>query len=319
MGSFEQSDHGGPFAIVIGIIGLVFGGIVLSLLIESRMDDSAAAVSLEGDIAKQEVRLEELGFQWESSNRQWQECRGAFDHQDELTELRVAAENRERRRGDLEEKASAMLDEIEELTASFANYRVAYHESARKRLVGKEFPSFTLTDGTTYHEVRVTGHDDKGLQIRHATGGAKLRYSEMPREWRERLQWSPLLKVEKRNFGDAGMPGPPESLSKGIDPTSPDRGPAEEEQKEISRRVQDARTRLLRARAEYVDASYAASMARSKASGSERSVPGSLETWSEHAVRMERAANSARRRQLEAWADLAELAPGDPLLGHGRP
>jgi hypothetical protein len=45
-----------------------------------------------------------------------------------------------------------------------------------------------------------------------------------------------------------------------------------------------------------------------------RSVPGSLETWSERAVRMETASVRLRSQYMAARGKLAALAPSDSLL-----
>jgi hypothetical protein len=68
-------------------------------------------------------------------------------------------------------------------------------------------------------------------------------------------------------------------------------------------------------RSRYLSAQSEASRARSEASMNRgRSVPGSLETWSERAVRMETASVRLRSQYMAARGKLAALAPSDSLL-----
>ncbi len=319
MGAFEQEDHGWLFGIVGGIIALVFAGIIVSLLIDNRTASTDGDVlRLEVEIARQEAKLEDLEIRRETLVRQLEERLEASDHDARLAELSgIRTERRQQRRA-AENAISEARETIEKLQTASRDYRIRYHERAREELVGETFDSFTLVDGTSYSKVKITGHDDEGLRIRHAHGGAKLRYTDLPQDWKERLQWSPLLQVADSPSERTVEERTPDSRRSHPSPESGNGRELEkasvEEDVELQQRIHDARSRVIRYRADYLEASREASIARSKSYSSERSVPGSLETWQERALRMDRAASQARRLYLEARSDLARDSPGDPLL-----
>ena len=72
----------------------------------------------------------------------------------------------------------------------------------------------------------------------------------------------------------------------------------------------------MQARNRYLTAQNEAIRARSEANGFNRgkSVPGSLETWTQRAVRLEGVASKLRGQYVTARGKLAALAPRDSLL-----
>jgi len=50
---------------------------------------------------------------------------------------------------------------------------------ARERAVGKQLPELTLADGRTFRQATITGASEAGIQIRHATGTARLDVNDL--------------------------------------------------------------------------------------------------------------------------------------------
>jgi len=78
---------------------------------------------------------------------------------------------RERKR-ELEREVTALRDQKDAL-------RYAALRTARERAVGKQLPELTLANGRTFKQITVTGASEAGIQIRHATGTARLDVNDL--------------------------------------------------------------------------------------------------------------------------------------------
>lgn len=195
MSAWDPQDHGWLYGGLLGIVILVFAGIILSLVIDNRTGVSSGIVELQAGIRERQERLDQLVVEKTLLEQRWAERRPALHHEARLEDLTEFLGPCRARHRELEASITATRGGIAALEAADHAYRIDYHRAAREALVGRDFGEFVMADGTRYAGVRVTGADDEGLSIRHAHGGAKLRYPELPTEWKERLQWSPLLGI----------------------------------------------------------------------------------------------------------------------------
>jgi hypothetical protein len=134
-----------------------------------RRDGTQAAadpewIRLEGDRIERQHRLEVLRIQLARLDAS-QEADAVS-----LTEL-------ESQRASLATLASRQLelrDEIAGLEEKKEAQRRDFLRAARERSVGRQFPELALASGRRYQQAVVTGVTDAGIQIRHATGSARI-------------------------------------------------------------------------------------------------------------------------------------------------
>lgn len=315
MGPWNQDESGWIFSALVGVIVLVFVGILMSLFIESRTTSGSGGRDLEARVALQVDRIDELSVEQLVLEKQWKARQAFLDHEDQRTDLTTTLADQRAEVSRLKGEVEALQYRIASLKSESGDYRRHYQQFARAKLVGKRFESLELPDGTSYLKVRVTGHDDDGIRIRHSRGGAKIRYANLPTAWKDELQWNPLTPSQRKTTPDtASLESTPDGAEK--DTPTPDPDPANDPDEDDlkQQQIEAARQLLVQSRSDYLDYSRAASEARSKSYGSERSVPGSLETWGERAARMGHAATRARTLYHQARAELRRLSPGDPLL-----
>ncbi len=312
MGAWDNHEHAGLFSALGGLIVLVFAGIVVSLVTDpDNHEPEPGARRLADTLKAQEGRIHELSLALSRDSARWKAVLPRLNQPAEARRLEETLAALVERRRSLESEVQDQRAKVAAIQKEAEAYRLNYRETTRRAMVGQEFETLVLPDGTRYRDVRITAYDREGFRIRHAHGGARLGFRELPESWKQRLQWDPLEESRTKRTVSAGTPAPAKESPEKEAPPAP--GPSETDQERMFR-IEDARNRLTRYQADYRDARSEASLARSKAHGPERSVPGSLETWAARAQRMERAAQTARRLYLEARRDLRSLAPNDPLL-----
>ncbi len=98
--------------------------------------------------------------------------------------------------GKLNEQLSLLRSEIGELrvdvqgiSREFTEYRTDYRKFARIKAVGEKIPTLVSATGKTYEAVLIRRVTDTGLDIRHSRGSTRLRYDQLPADYRGRFQW----------------------------------------------------------------------------------------------------------------------------------
>ena len=98
--------------------------------------------------------------------------------------------------GKLNEQLSLLRSEIGELrvdvqgiSREFTEYRTDYRKFARIKAVGEKIPTLVSATGKTYEAVLIRRVTDTGLDIRHSRGSTRLRYDQLPADYRSRFQW----------------------------------------------------------------------------------------------------------------------------------
>jgi hypothetical protein len=83
------------------------------------------------------------------------------------------------RRRELSSRKTELEAEIRSLEDGLLLARAAQLEKARSLMLGKDLPSLQSRTGRVYEQVKIVSIDDSGVQIRHASGSARLGCSEL--------------------------------------------------------------------------------------------------------------------------------------------
>jgi hypothetical protein len=321
MDDFNNSDNSGMVGFLVGIIVLVFAGIVFSLMADKRFRFSSSKISLEEKITEEKHELETIKSQLETSRKHWR------DHCEPLASQGSAAQSASAdvkasaaRLAGLRGEKGAAEAAVTAATANFDEYRNQYRQQVRAAAAGQQLAELRSRTGRVYKNVTIRKVTAAGIEIRHDEGNTRLLAEDLDASWHDRFQWTrdevaktlddERARQERHNQfveearDDAATPPPPVKST-----TSKPPNPGDE-------KLQVLREEVIEARNRYRSAQSEATRARIEAgsSGRGRSVPGALETWAERAARMETAAAKLRSQYMSARGKLAAVAPRDGLL-----
>jgi hypothetical protein len=322
MDQFTNNDNSGMVGFLVGIIVLVFAGIFFSLLADKRFSFSSNRISLQDTIRTEKAELDSLKFRLETAREHWRKhCEPLSSQEAAADEVSAAIRAGEARLRTLRIERDAAATELASSTGGFDDYRNQYRQQVRGAASEEQLDELRSRTGKVYKNVIIRRVSATGLDIRHDLGMSRLLPDELDPSWHERFQWTrdevaKALEQEKvrqdrhNRFVDLKNAPPPEPMEK---PRNSSKKPKKESAQDP--RVEGLREDVREARSRYLSAQSEASRARSEASMNRgRSVPGSLETWSERALRMESAAAKFRSQYMNARGKLAAAAPGDALL-----
>jgi hypothetical protein len=325
MDQFTNNDNSGMVGFLVGIIILVFAGIFFSLLADKRFSFSSNRISLESTIRDEKVELDSLKSRLETAREHWRKhCEPLSSQGDSVSEVAASLRANQARVKGLREEVTAAKAELATVTEDYEEYRSRYRQQVRGAASEEQLGELKSRTGRTYTNVTIRKVSAAGIEIRHDQGISRLLPEELDPAWHERFQWTrdevtKTLEEEKarqdrhNRFVDqknAASAGPEEKPRKSN--SKPKR--AKKETK-ADPRLAGLREEVRETRSRYMSAQSEASRARSEASMNRgKSVPGSLETWSERAIRMESAAGRLRSQYMAARGKLAAMAPTDSLL-----
>ncbi len=309
---------------MLGIIVLVMAGVGLSLVIDKRLKYSSGSVKFEKEMILETSELEGLIARREDAARHLGEAEKR--HGSVIATGGVGPEEMETMKewkSVLEVTQERLCESIIKLDKDFAEYRTDYLRRVRQSAIGESLGNITLRNGREYKQVTINQVTDMGLEVRHADGIARIKASDLDKKMQDRFQWTDvyrrkILKSETEiqidvSAGEVerGAEAPAET-SEPITPVErrlASRGASETaELPSLRRAVSDWRSRVKKLSADRAEAQSRASY------GNQASVPGRLETWT---ARSERIGNELLRAQgalTLAEANLAAVAPNDPLL-----
>lgn len=314
MSAFDTGGHQSLFAYLGGLILLVFAGIILSLAMEKRHGNQKEASSLESKISSQAELIGDLKRQTDTMASRLNDSIIRSDDQGKEMEKLTALLSEQRitlRR--LEEEQSQLQAGNLSLEESAEQFLSNQRKTARRKIVGITNAQLILADGTAYQDVTIRSVKGQVLSFSHARGFARVNLKELNEAWKAKLAWSPDELITRGSEEST-----PESPSR-TEPrtvTEPDDSPSRIEEKRAA--ISAARSEFIEQRNLYQRAISETANARSKTHGSERSVPGSLETWEERAQRMDRLVQKYRFTYQLARDKLMAVSPGDPLLQPNR-
>ena len=254
---------------------------------EASADLNATIAGLKADLVHLQVAKREKE-RWAASRRLLGACRRDLDVLDDrASELREAA---------AEEKVR-----IAEVREEFAGYRIVYRKWLWSTAPGRHYDEIRTVGGKLYREVTLRSVSALELQIAHESGTATLAVAELPRELCDEYQLSPAAAQKELDAAEAARMERRQALEElrrakserelgksRKRPATRPRPKGENQDPELAEEIASLRreaielhTRLTALSAEIIEA-------RMKASGNQRSPPGSLETWEQRAMRLAR-------------------------------
>jgi hypothetical protein len=304
------SDRSGTFGFLVGLIVLVFTGVILSLLVDKRLGFSSDRLTVERETEADAAKLRTLERRLSAMRSKWEkELLPRSGQEDLLRRLSATQEAETRRLAELAPRKASVEAELEAVRAASAEYRASYRRQVRAAAAGERLAELKSLNGRTYREVTIRQVTADGIDFRHADGISRLGPSELDGTWRERFQWDP--EEIPQAVAKAEPEAEPKAKPKTPAPPRKERPVPQTTEDEL----EELRAAVIATQAD-VDAALAeVGRSRSEAQTNRgRSVPGSLETWSERATRMEGVAKRLKTRNAAARARLAAVSPGDPAL-----
>ncbi len=310
----DSNEQSGTVGFLVGIIVLVFAGILFSLLADKRFQFASGKASLEEDVSDGKRQIAKLEARLEASEELWKKKVQPLERQpDELLAAADRARESARHLADLRQRLEDLEAGILAADEAFRGYRDQYRKQVRLAGVGEELPELRSRGGRTYSKVTVTRITSEGVEFKHSQGISRLRPDDLDESWRERFQWHP---EEQAKVVPAAATAPEVVVA------PPAGKPAEDEVSSEELAKKDAEKKLAGLRRDVSEsfrylqkAEGELSRAQAEARNSRtRSVPGSLETWADKVKRMESLSEKFRAQYVAARAKLAAAAPDDPLL-----
>jgi hypothetical protein len=221
----------------------------------------------------------------------------------------------------LRDEKALLVAAVSAAADQYGSYQDRYRQQVRGEGMGEKMAELRSQSGRIYKNVTVSKVSAAGIEIRHDEGVSRLLPEDLDPSWDERFQWDQeemarLLQQERSRENRHGesvdkanakaqLPAP-KPASRRKPPKEKD--PEDAKLEELRQAVVDARDRLNDAQAEVARARMEA------VSNKGRSVPGSLETWSQRAARLETSSAKLRAQYVSARGALATVAPNDALL-----
>lgn len=309
---FSGDDNSGTFAVLVGLVVLVFAAVGLSLLVDKRLQFSSSTKQIRTETENDEIHLTRLRAQQRdlSSNLTLREPeRKAKFRRLEETERTIAANQIELR--NLAASRTALEKEVGDLERQFETNRRETRARIWREAAGTRLGTIRTRDGRTFEDAIVSRVTEAELLIRHGHGTARLHATELDESYHERFHWTtvPPRGAEFREQRVETAPARPtapvrdDGMKTAPRPSAPDAEELRKLRADVIRRNSIVRQLV----------SDVASASAKRYQGS-RSVPGSLETWDARHKRLSLQLERARGELRAARARLAAEAPADPLL-----
>jgi hypothetical protein len=315
----SADEHPGIFSFLVGLSVLVMAGVALSLLVDRKFKFSNHANVIRQEISLNASEIEELESRKEKRARELSESShklraASLAHQGNARELDAL----DQRQAKLDGSRGELLRQIAALESGFSSYRSEYRRKARERAVGEKLGDLVLSGDRRYLQATIARVTDVGLEIRHEHGFARIQFPDLAPELQDRFQWDGEARRQRLNEEVENVTGKTaQAAGQQVSKASPSnenrtpRGKALEETDvpmALRQKVIAWKAKVSKLHGEKLEADSRARY------GSQASAPGSLETWSAKAARLGLELTRARAALAIAKSELAEVAPGDPLL-----
>lgn len=315
----SNDDHPGIFAFMVGLIIVVMAGVSLSLLVDRRFGFSGSGSSLERSLKADEAELAGLEDRFQRGSREFSETE---------PKRRMMTEAREsilRQKGVLDRRRTSLTTSRDELRRAipaigeeFSRYRSKYRAAVWDSAVGQSLGNLTIRGGREYRQAVITRVTDVGLEIRHEDGIARVQAPDLNAALQERFQWNDeerRARLKEEDVLHESIARVPDSGEETQSETAESHQPARENPEPDSARLESLRDKVKTWKSKVAQLTSERNQALSAASsGGQSSVPGSLETWQAKAGRLGAKLSKARSELAAAKAELAMIAPHDPLL-----
>jgi hypothetical protein len=310
----ESNDQSGTVGLLVGIIVLVFVGIIFSLMADKRFKFSNGKADMEAAITEGRQQLETARRQTEIARDEYEKKAQLVNQPALLEKARRAVSSSGDRIRELRTQLADLKQEVEAEKSAFAEYRATFRKQVRQAAAGEKLDQLEVVGGKVYQGVTIRRVHAEGMEVSHSQGSLRLGPDDLADSWRERFQWGAeeLAGAPKpaEKPGEKQLPG----HQKPVKQDQPKPGPPEKPGKELAslrRDVSEAKRHLDRSELEVSRVRKDAETSKAK------SVPGSSETWNERITRLESGSEVFRAQYKEARGRLAAVAPGDAALSEG--
>ncbi|MDE0597447.1 MAG: hypothetical protein OSB65_19590 [Roseibacillus sp.] len=318
-GSLFPSDQSGVFWTAVGMIGLVFFGITLSLITDGGMGGWTVKEGA-SDMEIGEARIQALSLELDRLHRLEEERNAEQEFSAELLGRIEVLVARTVEVEELEVGVELEKEAIERIGKEYDGYQLAYRDWLWQDALRRRFDELTSKDGKVYKGMSITKVTAEGIGIRHDSGAANIPARLLPKKLRDELlldlvesqrliderREAELAAIKKRREAKAPKPKPPTPRRITRTPSGRARDVAERPQVIMALREQIAGLagRLSQLRQDLEEARMRASGA-----GKARSAPGSLETWGGRKARLARIEARAEAQISVLRMRLREIDP----------
>ncbi len=316
----SSDDHPGLFTFMVGVIVVVFAGVVLSLMMDRKFRFSASVAALDRGLKASAEEIVSLQADLEEASRKLisQEPKlkqTAANH--EIVRRQLAADTQ--KCAILTETRNSLQNAIPALKEEFSQYRGKYRTQARAAAVGQSLGTLSLRGGREYRQVVINQVTEVGLEVRHEHGIARIQAPDLDQSFQDRFQWNDEERrrklSEEHAMSEAITAKPEEPAAVDEAPVLPIPSGKAGTRPDDEAKVDVLRAKVIKWKSKVSVISMERSNAVSSASyGSRSSVPGSLETWQAKTNRLTAELAKARGELAAAKAALGVVAPDDPLL-----
>ena len=189
---FEVGDTSGITGMLVGLIIVVFTALGIGLLVEKEISLPSFSSSdplvgknnrLQGEINDLEIRVAARTRKATESERNRQQAKL-------VTELEKQIDSARKERDIIRRLITSENESMELLVKGREDHRLRYREQARMNAVGRTHPKITTRLGKEYLDVRVKSVTPLGVSISHSSGATRLGYRDMPLEWQKGLMYT---------------------------------------------------------------------------------------------------------------------------------
>ncbi len=313
----SSESHREAFWILGCLIVLTLVGIFLTIMvdrhraprrqtssIQSRLHaDGESILNLRNQISRSEAKLTASATNSEASQSELN------SREADIKEISASIQV-------LKSRKRELTAELPDTREKFQKYREDYRKHTWRNAVGEKIDHIFLRTGRQFDRVVVTKVTPSGLEISHAHGRARIDGKDLSHALQDRFQWfgEGREKVSrKKPVEKISLPTEAKIPNRGIETAAPaEAGKAQAiaEAKALVTTGRNAVATLSRNHAEAVSNSRY---------NSQRSVPGSLRTWAEQAVILEKKLAAAIAKLSTVTEQLRQLSPTDPLLQAAAP
>lgn len=319
----DSNDQSGTVGFLVGIIVLVFVGIVFSLMVDKRFRFSSGRISIGESLAEEAHVLAAARKRLERAEAKWQkESHPRSGQESELASLKRRAEASGELLKSLRERRAAVEVELDLAGAAFGEYRDRYRKQVRADAAGEKLAELGARGGKVYTNVEIRKVTDVGIEIVHSQGISRLRSRDLDGSWHERFQWDEGEVEQALGQERAREDQHRDSVEKAANRSEPVTKPSKEMRaaEEADKNLAALRREVIEARGQMNKAESEAVRARQEAGANRgRSVPGSLETWEAKARRLDGLSTKLRQKYVAARSRLAAVSPTDSLLQDASP
>lgn len=342
---FTTNENAGVVAILVGLIVVVLLSVALSLLNSDEISlpgFSSTTQHVAND--KLQSKINHLEIKFEEQKRGSKKTIKHREQSELLSEMerQIASANEEI--GILKKLVASQRDAIKLIAKGKENYRAQYRDHIRAEALGKTYDSITTRLGKTYKDVRITDVSPIGVSFSHRHGAIRLNYPEMPRDWQTGLMYS-AAECAKARLAEAKR----QAVARNVVAKRVQKIRRVQETESSTRKITDLRRKIAVVSMRLASARTEVSLAQNKVSyqrslhqrrsfasssyrhyktstgtyrsayyrpqyritlnGAKHSVPGSLETWGQRAVRYERASARYAAQLANLRSSLIALDP----------